>query len=61
MSLRPCPKCGGDTSAHDSIEAWLKDCQGSNVDKLTVISTGLVAQSVSQTQSSSPKFTGEGY
>ena len=36
-------------------------CLSSNVDKLTVISTGLAAQSVSQTQCSFPKFTGEGY
>ena len=24
MNLRPCPKCGGDASAHDSIEAWVE-------------------------------------
>ncbi len=33
----------------------------SNVDKLTAISTGLAAQSISQAQCTFPKFTGEGY
>ena len=24
MNLRPCPKCGGDASTHDFIEAWVE-------------------------------------